>query len=312
MKKLHWKISLVLLTVFLLIPYAGEFSILKVKADETGQTEISSSSSATSDAQSSEVKNSEQKQAPTEPTPPPSFTGTLNDMIDQVYPSMPIVPKPSPKSFVSDDGVTINGQFYSNAEFDALLDKMTLAPNAPEFTVDANGQIHFDYDLRIFPLAAPIFVAALPIIGKVFVTGATIIVGGLMINENNKEWNKVTSRLNAAQRAKVEAEKAKAKAKAKPKSKTTVPNPQKPKKPNQDEKIRTIISKITNKIMKNGKIDISKFTQKVRGTDKWRDPKTDWEIDKSNTSHKGDKWKLNNPKGKRIASITADGRIVGE
>lgn len=216
MKKLHWKISLVLLTVFLLIPYAGEFSILKVKADETGQTEISSSSSATSDAQSSEVKNSEQKQVPTETTPPPSFTGTLSDMIDQVYPSMFIVPKPSPKSFVSDDGVTINGQFYSNAEFDALLDKMTLAPNAPEFTVDANGQIHFDYDLRIFPLAAPIFVAALPIIGKVFVTGATIIVGGLMINENNKEWNKVTSRLNAAQRAKVEAEKAKAKAKAKP------------------------------------------------------------------------------------------------
>lgn len=82
MKKLHWKISLVLLTIFLLIPYAGEFSILKVKADETGQTEISSSSSATSDAQSSEVKNFEQKQAPTEPTPPPSFTGTLSDMIE--------------------------------------------------------------------------------------------------------------------------------------------------------------------------------------------------------------------------------------
>ncbi|MCD6631654.1 hypothetical protein LSG16_02235 [Lactococcus cremoris] len=220
MKKLHWKISLVLLTIFLLIPYAGEFSILKVKADETGQTEISSSSSATSDAQSSEVKNFEQKQAPTEPTPPPSFTGTLSDMIDQVYPSIAAAPKPSPKSFVSDDGVTINGQFYSNAEFDALLDKMTLAPNAPDFTVDTNGQIHFDYDLRIFPLAAPIFVAALPIIGKVFVTGATIIVGGLMINENNKEWNKVTSRLNAAQRAKVEAEKAKAKAKAKPKTPT--------------------------------------------------------------------------------------------
>lgn len=258
MKKLHWKISLVLLTVFLLIPYAGEFSILKVKADETQQTEISSSSSATSDAQSSEVKNSEQKQVPTEPTPPPSFTGTLSDMIDQVYPSIAAAPKPSPKSFVSDDGVTINGQFYSNAEFDALLDKMTLAPNAPEFTVDANGQIHFDYDLRIFPLAAPIFVAALSIIGKVFVTGATIIVGGLMINENNKEWNKVTSRLNAAQRAKVEAEKSKAtkkkKAKATEKERSTdVPSWGRGEKPKKGENGKDFAERLMNRKYGKGK-----------------------------------------------------------
>nr|CAA09022.2 hypothetical protein [Lactococcus lactis subsp. cremoris] [Lactococcus cremoris subsp. cremoris MG1363] len=107
MKKLHWKISLVLLTVFCL-SLTQRVSILKVKVDETQQTEISSSSSETSDAQSSEVKNSDEKQVPTETTPPPSFTGTLSDMIDQVYPSIAAAPKPSPKSFVSDDGVTIN------------------------------------------------------------------------------------------------------------------------------------------------------------------------------------------------------------
>lgn len=54
MKKLHWKIILITSTLFLLAPYAGEFGNLKVKADETVQTETSSSSSE----QASTVKSS--------------------------------------------------------------------------------------------------------------------------------------------------------------------------------------------------------------------------------------------------------------
>ncbi len=150
-----------------------------------------------------------------------SLNGALDDMIDQLYPPTPIISESDSNSFVNDEGITIDGKFYSNADFDALLERMTLAPNVPDFTVDINGQIQFDYDLRILPLAAPVFVALLPVIGKVFVTGTLIVVAGLTIHDTDRQYNKIISRLNAAQRAKVEAEKAKAKAKSSAKAKAT-------------------------------------------------------------------------------------------
>ncbi|MCR8938571.1 glucuronyl hydrolase [Brevibacillus laterosporus] len=66
-------------------------------------------------------------------------------------------------------------------------------------------------------------------------------------------------------------------------------------------------------------VDVDKFTEKVigeRGT--YKDPKTGWTIQKTRgtggdkVGHKGDVWKLRNFKGKRIASLTKEGKIVGQ
>ncbi|TPG71625.1 hypothetical protein EEL32_11520 [Brevibacillus laterosporus] len=64
-------------------------------------------------------------------------------------------------------------------------------------------------------------------------------------------------------------------------------------------------------------VDVDKFTEKgVKGRKK--DPKTGWTIEKTRgtggdkVGHKGDVLKLRNNKGKRIASLTKEGKIVGE
>lgn len=37
-----------------------------------------------------------------------------------------------------------------------------------------------------------------------------------------------------------------------------------------------------------------------------------WKIEKDNAGHKGSKWKLKNKKGKRIASLVENGKVVGK
>ncbi|MCD8861066.1 SAR2788 family putative toxin [Mammaliicoccus sciuri] len=73
------------------------------------------------------------------------------------------------------------------------------------------------------------------------------------------------------------------------------------------------IAKSINKSLlnKNG-VDIGKFTQKVKGKNPtWKDPKTKWTISKNKGEpHGGSYWKLLNNKGKRIASLTKEGKIL--
>lgn len=81
------------------------------------------------------------------------------------------------------------------------------------------------------------------------------------------------------------------------------------------KEIEKAANEIPNKLKKEGdpySVDTSKFNQKVKGSSELKDPKTGWSIEKSNTNHKGDSWKVQNKKGKRVASITEDGRIVGK
>ena len=75
------------------------------------------------------------------------------------------------------------------------------------------------------------------------------------------------------------------------------------------------IAKNVNKSLLNDKgVSIGKFTQKVKGKNPtWRDPKTKWTISKNKgQSHGGSYWKLINNKGKRIASLTKEGKILRE
>ncbi|GAC43693.1 hypothetical protein PPOP_3093 [Paenibacillus popilliae ATCC 14706] len=85
---------------------------------------------------------------------------------------------------------------------------------------------------------------------------------------------------------------------------------------NMKKEIEDAAKKIPQKLKKDGddySVDMGKFSQKVKSNDGvvFKDPKTGWSIQKNrNTSHRGDKWKLRNKDGERIASVTEEGKIV--
>lgn len=170
MKKLHWKIILITSTLFLLAPYAGEFGNLKVKADETVQTETSSSSSEqASTVKSSQSASTEQSQSSTEQAHAPSQTaqsssaqeqtktsttsqqsqsGTLSGMIDQMFPA-PTKAKPSATIEYVNGGVKFNNKFYTEAEFAKYIEKNFVPNPQVQFHVDASGKIVIDSQTRI-------------------------------------------------------------------------------------------------------------------------------------------------------------------
>ena len=174
MKKLHWKIILITSTLFLLAPYAGEFGNLKVKADETVQTETSSSSSEqASTVKSSQSASTEQSQSSTEQAHAPSQTaqsssaqeqtkisttsqqsqsGTLSGMIDQMFPPQlpaPTKEKPSATIEYVNGGVKFNNKFYTEAEFAKYIEKNFVPNPQVQFHVDASGKIVIDSQTRI-------------------------------------------------------------------------------------------------------------------------------------------------------------------
>ena len=174
MKKLHWKIILITSTLFLLTPYAGEFGNLKVKADETVQTETSSSSSEqASTVKSSQSASTEQSQSSTESAPVPpqtaqsssaqeqtktsttsqqSQSGTLSGMIDQMFPPQlpaPTKAKPSATIEYVNGGVKFNNKFYTEAEFAKYIEKNFVPNPQVQFHVDASGKIVIDSQTRI-------------------------------------------------------------------------------------------------------------------------------------------------------------------
>lgn len=61
----------------------------------------------------------------------------------------------------------------------------------------------------------------------------------------------------------------------------------------------------------NGEVDLGKFDQKVNGKTAYKE-KGGWTIEKDNAGHKGSKWKLKDKSGKRVASLDANGRVVGK
>ena len=70
--------------------------------------------------------------------------------------------------------------------------------------------------------------------------------------------------------------------------------------------------KIPNKLKDpDGSVAIGEFdTRLSKGVRK--NNKTGWTLDPSTSSHKGDKWKLRNRSGDRVASLDSEGRVVGK
>ena len=59
----------------------------------------------------------------------------------------------------------------------------------------------------------------------------------------------------------------------------------------------------------DGNIDLGKFDQNVKGKNAKKE-KDGWEIEKDTAGHGGSKWKLKNKKGKRVASLDENGKIL--
>ena len=59
----------------------------------------------------------------------------------------------------------------------------------------------------------------------------------------------------------------------------------------------------------DGNVDLGKFDQKVKGKSAKKE-EGGWEIEKDNSGHGGSKWKLKDKKGKRIASLDENGKVL--
>lgn len=83
------------------------------------------------------------------------------------------------------------------------------------------------------------------------------------------------------------------------------------------KEIEDAVSNIPSKLKKDddgNSVDIDKFNQNVKGKEvRKKEPKTGWTIVKNRggIGHKGETWKLYNG-NERIASLTAEGKIVGK
>lgn len=72
-----------------------------------------------------------------------------------------------------------------------------------------------------------------------------------------------------------------------------------------------IAKSINKKLLNQNGVDIRKFTQKVNGQQTWKDPKTGWKISKDRgDGHGGSYYKLIDNRGKRIATLTKNGKIL--
>jgi len=58
-------------------------------------------------------------------------------------------------------------------------------------------------------------------------------------------------------------------------------------------------------------VDLSRFSERIRGKKAFRDPDTGYYIEKDLAGHGGREWKLFDRFGKRIASLGSNGEILG-
>ena len=71
------------------------------------------------------------------------------------------------------------------------------------------------------------------------------------------------------------------------------------------------MDKIPKKLLKGNKVDINLFTTKLKNGQGLRGPE-EYVIQKDNDGHGGSAWKLKDSKGNRIASLRANGEVVGK
>ncbi len=188
---------------------------------------------------------------------------------------------PSIKTFANpinnDTKININELEIPNLNLSE--EEINLANNYIEEQIN-NGEIAIMPRSATAALAGTFFI---PGVGQAVITTAgVIIVGGAIISAGSWLGRKVTDWVYNSKK-------------------------------NDAEKASSNIPKSLKK--KNGNVDTGKFTQKVRGKQEWKDPKTGWSIEKDNTNHRGydgsiKVWKIKNIKGKRVGSLNSSGKVI--
>ena len=77
----------------------------------------------------------------------------------------------------------------------------------------------------------------------------------------------------------------------------------------------TAAKKIKKSLMDDDGVIISKFKNKVKGKQEYKDPKSGWSISRDvgkNNSHGGSYWKLMDKSGNRIATLDKNGKVLRE
>jgi hypothetical protein len=210
----------------------------------------------------------------------------------------------------TDDGVYIDGKFYTPEEFDKLLDQME---DPTEVTIELTGNTSGSIQSRAFYIPAigyaTTWVYTVPGIGQIAVVATaavavaygSYIFGKTIIKSGHWAYNRIRTHVNARPR---------------PKNKSvTTYNYQK------SVSKRDFIAykyNISNKILdSNGKVKIRDFRDKFGNPPKNTDGKSSkrfkngrYDIQKDRTNHKG-RYKLNKD-GKRVATVDGDGTISGK
>lgn len=77
----------------------------------------------------------------------------------------------------------------------------------------------------------------------------------------------------------------------------------------------TAAKKIKSSLLDDNGVKIKLFTQKIKGKQEYKDPKSGWSISRDvgkNNSHGGSYWKLIDKYGKRIATLDKNGKVLRE
>lgn len=83
----------------------------------------------------------------------------------------------------------------------------------------------------------------------------------------------------------------------------------------EDIKLDLIYKSIPSRLkrgMPDGYVDLDLFTEKVSGGKTYKYPKTGHQIDKDQDEHGGRKWKLKTKRGKRLASLDENGKVLAD
>ncbi|SHK65259.1 hypothetical protein [Tepidibacter formicigenes] len=180
---------------------------------------------------------------------------------------------------ITDDGVYINDVYYTQEQFVKLLNTAVEV----DITELKNDTIKNNSVMRSVGVqsATGALIAGtwwIPGVGEVVITAAgAVIIGGTVIAAGTWLYNKVVDWFEA--RAEIKAVKQK------------------------------IPERLKNK---KGKVDLGKFNQKVKGDKVAYKEKGGWTIEKDTAQHGGRKWKLKDKRGRRVASLDENGKVLGK
>lgn len=174
---------------------------------------------------------------------------------------------------IEEDGIWINGVFYSPDEFQDLLD----ASSSQEDSLPNNGNM--PKKTPAAALAIPAGTYLIPGVGEVVITAAgVILLAGTAIKVGSWLGNKISVYLSNKS----------------------------------NQKKAKVRAKIPSRLLKdNGNVNLGKFNQKVKGKNAKKES-GGWTIEKDTANHGGREWKLKNKSGSRIASLGKNGEILAD